>query len=141
VLTLREALRTLFQAAMHRETPDAAALALVNAASVAAPLYPVIEWPAGRPPRALVHHRAEGAASLPLAVIARSGIGSGIDLLSSDKCRLLRTCEGPGCVLLFLAASPRRHWCSSAVCGNRVRVARHCRRRHGSDAIPANRRA
>jgi predicted RNA-binding Zn ribbon-like protein len=37
----------------------------------------------------------------------------------------LRRCDGPGCVLFFVATNPRRRWCSPAICGNRVRVARH----------------
>ena len=133
----REALRMLFRAAMRGEAPDAEALALVNAASAAVPLYPVLEWSAGSPPRALTRHRAAGPAARPLAVVARSGI----DLLASERRHLLRACGGPGCVLLFLATNPRRHWCSPAICGNRARVARHYRRRHGADVAPANRRA
>jgi len=31
--------------------------------------------------------------------------------------------------LVFVAENPRRRWCSAAVCGNRVRVARHYARR------------
>jgi predicted RNA-binding Zn ribbon-like protein len=134
VLAVREALRALFRAAMRGESADTEALALVNATSAAAPLYPVLEWPAGSPPRALTRHQAEGSAALPLAVIARSGI----DLLASEQRQLLRACGGPGCVLLFLATNPRRHWCSPAICGNRVRVARHYRRRRGPDVAPAD---
>jgi predicted RNA-binding Zn ribbon-like protein len=136
VLALREALRLLFRAVMRGGSADPEALARVNAMSAAAPLYQMLEWPAGSPPRALTRHRAEGPAAVPLAVIARSGI----DLLASEQRQLLRACEGPGCVLLFLATNPRRHWCSPAICGNRVRVARHYRRRHAPDVTPANHR-
>jgi predicted RNA-binding Zn ribbon-like protein len=134
VLALREALRALIRAAMRGEEPEGAALALVNATSASAPLYSVLEWPAGGPPLALTRHRSDGPAAPVLATIARSGI----DLLAGDQRHLLRACEGPGCVLLFLATNPRRHWCSPAVCGNRVRVARHYRRRHGPDAAHPN---
>jgi predicted RNA-binding Zn ribbon-like protein len=137
LLELREALRTLIRTAMRGEPPDSAALALVNAASAEVPLYPVLEWTAGHPPRALTQHPAARPTALPLAAIARSGI----DLLAGDQRHLLRACEGPGCVLLFLATNPRRHWCSPGVCGNRVRVARHYRRRHGPDATAPGRRA
>jgi predicted RNA-binding Zn ribbon-like protein len=137
VHALREALRSLIRAAMRGEAPDGEALALVNAASAAVPFYRVLEWPLGSVPRALTRHQAKRPAALPLAAIARSGI----DLLSSDRRHLLRACGGPGCVLLFLATNPRRHWCSPATCGNRVRVARHYRRRHGPDATPAGRRS
>jgi predicted RNA-binding Zn ribbon-like protein len=137
LLALREALRSLFRASMRDEAPDAETLALVNGASAAAPFYPILEWPAGSPPRALTRHRTAGPAATSLAVIARSGI----DLLAGDQRQLLRACEGPGCVLLFVATNPRRHCCSPATCGNRVRVARHARRRHRPDAAPTDRRA
>jgi predicted RNA-binding Zn ribbon-like protein len=137
VLALREALRALFRAAMRGESPDAGALALVNATSAAAPLYPVLEWPAGSPPHPLTRHWAEGPAAVPMAVIARSGI----DLLAGEQRHLLRACGGRGCVLLFLATNPRRHWCSPAICGNRARVARHYQRRARANAAPTSRRA
>ncbi|MCC6175677.1 MAG: ABATE domain-containing protein [Chloroflexi bacterium] len=133
LLVMREAIRVLFRAAMRDEPPDAAALAHVNAASAAAPCYPALEWEAGVPPRALTRHRTEGTVALPLALVARSCI----DLLASEQRQLLRACAGPGCVLLFLATHPRRHWCSTATCGNRARVARHYRRRRQPDAAPA----
>ncbi|MCZ0972623.1 CGNR zinc finger domain-containing protein [Streptomyces albulus] len=42
----------------------------------------------------------------------------------------LRQCAGEGCALVYLDTSRgrRRRWCSSEVCGNRARVARHRRR-------------
>lgn len=39
-----------------------------------------------------------------------------------------RRCRGPGCRLLFVGGHPRRTWCDSRTCGNRVRVARHSAR-------------
>ena len=40
----------------------------------------------------------------------------------------LRRCANPACSMIFIAVNPRRSWCTPAVCGNRVRVARHYRR-------------
>ena len=60
-----------------------------------------------------------------LAAIAESGI----ELLGGPDRDRLGACAGPGCRLFFLAAHPARRWCDSRVCGNRVRVARHARRR------------
>ncbi|MFD7638988.1 CGNR zinc finger domain-containing protein, partial [Streptomyces sp. NPDC059873] len=42
----------------------------------------------------------------------------------------LRECEGDSCRRVYLDTSRgrRRRWCSSEVCGNRERVARHRRR-------------
>jgi predicted RNA-binding Zn ribbon-like protein len=129
---LREALRSLLRAAMRNELPDMEALALVNAMSAAAPCAPVLDWPSDGPPLARSHREAHEPAARPLAAIARSGI----ELLGSEQLHALRTCQGPGCVLIFVAANARRHWCSPAICGNRVRVARHYQRRHGLETVP-----
>ncbi|MGW5529725.1 CGNR zinc finger domain-containing protein [Streptomyces xanthochromogenes] len=62
-----------------------------------------------------------------LAVVARDAV----DLLTDPEARArLRQCEGDNCRLLYLDTSRgrRRRWCSSEVCGNRERVARHRRR-------------
>ncbi|MFF4187790.1 CGNR zinc finger domain-containing protein [Streptomyces sp. NPDC001691] len=62
-----------------------------------------------------------------LAAVARDAV----DLLTDPEARArLRQCEGDNCRLLYLDTSRgrRRRWCSSEVCGNRERVARHRRR-------------
>ncbi|MFE9397539.1 CGNR zinc finger domain-containing protein [Streptomyces flavidovirens] len=62
-----------------------------------------------------------------LAAVARDTV----DLLTDPVARaLLRQCEGDNCRRLYLDTSRgrRRRWCSSEVCGNRERVARHRRR-------------
>jgi predicted RNA-binding Zn ribbon-like protein len=46
-------------------------------------------------------------------------------LLTGPDVDLLRVCEHPDCVLIFLARNPRRRWCSTRNCGNRARAARH----------------
>ncbi|MFG3350081.1 ABATE domain-containing protein [Streptomyces sp. NPDC048018] len=59
-----------------------------------------------------------------LAAVARDAV----DLLTDPAARaLLRRCEGPGCRRCYLDTSRgrRRRWCSSEVCGNRARAARH----------------
>ncbi|MFC8224732.1 CGNR zinc finger domain-containing protein [Streptomyces sp. NPDC057287] len=62
-----------------------------------------------------------------LAAVARDAV----DLLTDPVARTgLRRCEGDACRRLYLDTSRgrRRRWCSSEVCGNRERVARHRRR-------------
>jgi predicted RNA-binding Zn ribbon-like protein len=49
-------------------------------------------------------------------------------LSDSARAGLLRRCANPACSMIFVAVNPRRSWCVPAVCGNRVRVARHYRR-------------
>ncbi|WP_333777265.1 CGNR zinc finger domain-containing protein [Streptomyces sp. IBSBF 3136] len=67
-----------------------------------------------------------GCAEL-LALLARDAV----ELLTDPEARAaVRECEGDNCPLVYLDTSRgrRRRWCSSEVCGNRERVARHRRR-------------
>lgn len=62
-----------------------------------------------------------------LAAVARDAV----ELLTDPAARAsLRQCEGDNCPIVYLDSSRghRRRWCSSEVCGNRERVARHRRR-------------
>jgi len=62
-----------------------------------------------------------------LAAVARDTV----ELLTDPVARAaVRECEGDNCPLVYLDTSRgrRRRWCSSEVCGNRERVARHRRR-------------
>ena len=105
-------------------TPDvAAAVRAVNAACARAPLWSRLTWaaPPGAPARTL---RSAGTGpEAALSWIAEEAVL----LFTSPDAGRLRACAGPGCVLYFVRAHPRREWCS-AVCGNRARVARHYQR-------------
>ncbi|MFF5479769.1 CGNR zinc finger domain-containing protein [Streptomyces sp. NPDC012935] len=62
-----------------------------------------------------------------LGAIARDAL----ELLTDPAARArLRECEGDNCPIVYVDTSRgrRRRWCSSEVCGNRERVARHRRR-------------
>jgi predicted RNA-binding Zn ribbon-like protein len=62
-----------------------------------------------------------------------------VELLTDPVARAgLRRCEGDNCRRIYLDMSRgrRRRWCSSEVCGNRERVARH-RRRVAEATVPA----
>ncbi|MEU6368502.1 CGNR zinc finger domain-containing protein [Streptomyces sp. NPDC046931] len=62
-----------------------------------------------------------------LAAVAREAI----ELLTDPGARAsLRQCAGDNCPIVYLDTSRgrRRRWCSSEICGNRERVARHRRR-------------
>ena len=70
--------------------------------------------------------REPGCAAL-LALVARDAV----ELLTDPVARAaVRECEGDNCPIVYLDTSRgrRRRWCSSEVCGNRERVARHRRR-------------
>ncbi|MGW7076613.1 CGNR zinc finger domain-containing protein [Streptomyces sp. NPDC054866] len=105
--------------------PADTALARVNALAAAAPPAPLaVRRPDGSLARAL--DGDPGCAAL-LAAVARDAV----DLLTDPAARaLLRQCEGDNCPIVYLDTSRgrRRRWCSSEVCGNRERVARHRRR-------------
>jgi predicted RNA-binding Zn ribbon-like protein len=105
-------------------TPDvAAAVGAVNAACARAPLWSRLTWasPPGAPARTL---RSAGTGpEAALSWIAEAAVL----LFTGPDAGQLRACPGPGCVLYFVRAHPRREWCS-AVCGNRARVARHYQR-------------
>lgn len=62
-----------------------------------------------------------------LSLVARDAVALLTDAESRGR---LRECEGENCDLVYLDTSRghRRRWCSSEVCGNRERVARHRRR-------------
>ncbi|HEY7426633.1 MAG TPA: ABATE domain-containing protein [Gemmataceae bacterium] len=53
------------------------------------------------------------------------------DLICNQDFRLIRSCEGSACTLLFLdrTKAHSRRWCSMAVCGNRAKAAAHRARR------------
>jgi predicted RNA-binding Zn ribbon-like protein len=53
------------------------------------------------------------------------------DLVCHQDFRLIRSCEGSACTLLFLdrTRAHTRRWCSMAVCGNRAKAAAHRARR------------
>ncbi|WP_189311801.1 CGNR zinc finger domain-containing protein [Streptomyces brasiliensis] len=62
-----------------------------------------------------------------LAAVARDAV----ELLTDPVAwAAVRECEGDNCPIVYLDTSRgrRRRWCSSEVCGNRERVARHRRR-------------
>jgi predicted RNA-binding Zn ribbon-like protein len=62
-----------------------------------------------------------------LGAVARDAV----ELLTDPEARAcLRQCEGDNCPIVYLDTSRgrRRRWCSSEICGNRERVARHRRR-------------
>ena len=52
------------------------------------------------------------------------------DLLCFADLSLVKHCEGPGCILLFLDTTKNhtRCWCSMAGCGNRAKAAAHYQR-------------
>ncbi|HET7429349.1 MAG TPA: ABATE domain-containing protein [Gaiellales bacterium] len=120
--TLRDAIDSLLRAATADAAPPPSALDELNARSAAAAACLQLNWPAAGVPRMWLSTPGGPDASV-LGAVARSAI----ELLSGRDRERLRICGAHGCDRLFIAATPRRQWCSPA-CGNRVRVARHAAR-------------
>ncbi|MEU2777542.1 ABATE domain-containing protein [Streptomyces sp. NPDC007162] len=101
------------------------ALARVNELAVAAPPAPrAVSGEDGSLVRELA---GPPECAALLAAVARDAV----ELLTDPVARAaIRECEGDNCPLVYLDTSRgrRRRWCSSEVCGNRERVARHRRR-------------
>ncbi|MEV4440316.1 ABATE domain-containing protein [Streptomyces sp. NPDC049577] len=127
-LTRFHAARDLLHRVVHAELDGRAAepdLERVNALAAAAP-------PALRAVRGADGGLVRVLAGAPdcrelVGQVARDAV----ELLTDPAARgQLRRCEGETCSLVYLDTSRgrRRRWCSSEVCGNRERVARHRRR-------------
>ncbi|WP_436775804.1 CGNR zinc finger domain-containing protein [Yinghuangia sp. YIM S09857] len=121
---LRDAIRSLSRALVDGETPDDAAIAVVNEAAAAAPRVPRL---AVRGDGGLVAY--DVADPHPLAALSALAAAA-IDMFGGEDRALLRSCGGPGCVLFYVKNHPRRGWCSAG-CGNRARVARYHERHKG----------
>ena len=54
-------------------------------------------------------------------------VDAAADLICNHDFRLIRSCEGSACCLMFLDRTKghARRWCSMAVCGNRAKVEAH----------------
>ncbi|MFE7773205.1 CGNR zinc finger domain-containing protein [Streptomyces sp. NPDC057445] len=131
---LRDCIRLLVYAQVETGTtrppgatrPPGTALDLLNAlaADAAPPAVRAVRGDDGALVRAPLARPECGAL---LAAVARDAV----DLLTDPVARAgLRRCEGDNCRRVYVDTSRgrRRRWCSSEVCGNRERVARHRRR-------------
>jgi predicted RNA-binding Zn ribbon-like protein len=126
VCALRAAIAELFRARRDRSLPTAAAVTKVNKA-LAVPTRMRLVW-TGRQPRVVLL-----SANSRCSVLLRELAADALAVLTGPQAERLRKCANPDCVLQFVASNPHRHWCSSALCGNRARVARHYRLHHESE--------
>ncbi|MGW2492253.1 CGNR zinc finger domain-containing protein [Streptomyces sp. NPDC001606] len=126
---LREQVGRLVRPVPEEEASYESALGYVNAAARAATPVPcAVRRCDGSLGRELA--APPGCAAL-LALLARDAV----ELLTDPVARAaVRQCAGDACPLVYLDTSRgrRRRWCSSEVCGNRERVARHRRRAAGT---------
>lgn len=118
---VREAARAALEAVRGGARPPAEALRALNEAMAAAPAHRELVRAEGGG-LAAAARRAGGTPARRLAAELAEAVA---DLLTDARVGQVRRCEGPGCVLLFLPAHPRRRWCVATACGNRARVARY----------------
>jgi predicted RNA-binding Zn ribbon-like protein len=92
----------------------------LNALLEAGSRYSELLWPRGGAPALTSHERLRGAEGVLLPVAqAVANLLSGVDF------QHVRRCEGQECTLWFVdnTKAHSRRWCSSALCGNRAKVA------------------
>lgn len=128
---LREAiyrLATAVTGAAHQDAPRAADIALINEhARHGAPVAQLCTTSSPQGRATLTTKVARPTVAQVLTMLARDAV----DLLTGPEIGRLRQCQASSCGSFYLDTSRggQRRWCSSASCGNRVRVAAH-RDRH-----------
>jgi predicted RNA-binding Zn ribbon-like protein len=124
-LALRRVLRDMSDGIVRGQRPSAAALAGINA---------VLRHHAAQVALVRTRHGFERRVSLrprePIDLLVPVA-ESASDLLCHGDLALILKCENPRCILYFYDTTKNRarRWCSMTVCGNRMKVAAHYRRR------------
>ncbi|WP_077042887.1 CGNR zinc finger domain-containing protein [Rhodococcus sp. MTM3W5.2] len=125
VRQLREYVAEAVEQARQGARPSPETVEALNLSVRSAPRYTVATWDGER---LVAEVRRDGdERDRLLAGLAEAAV----ELLTDPDVVKVRGCEGPHCTQLFLPAHPRRRWCSPALCGNRVRVARYHQRHNG----------
>jgi predicted RNA-binding Zn ribbon-like protein len=120
--SLRDSIHSLFTATVTGATAATAAIRHVNDVAGRAPTSPQI----------VRHTTGALVAGSRVAATGETALLGGlatacVALLTDDRARLLRRCEGPGCRLFFVQHHARRRYCHES-CAHRVRQARYYRR-------------
>lgn len=132
IRALRDQVMDAVTCARAGRAPSGELLDALTEAQRAAPRYRELSWDVdGAVVTVTVRHDGGGDATL---VLLAELADATVDLLADTSVGRIRRCEGPYCRILFLPASPRRRWCSPAICGNRVRVARYYENHKAPDA-------
>jgi predicted RNA-binding Zn ribbon-like protein len=119
---VREQAAAAIGAARLGRRPPEAAMRGLNQALGAAPAIGELAWNGTAVTSA---PRRKGPLGVRLAAQLAEATAN---LLTDPAIVKIRECEADDCVMLFLPAHPRRRWCSTSRCGNRVRVARYYQR-------------
>ncbi|MGI5377325.1 CGNR zinc finger domain-containing protein [Streptomyces sp. CA-251387] len=121
--SLREQIRSLFDARVAALPALPAALAAVNDALTRVPTAPLLQWDDKNGPYRAAPHPTTEIVDHALATLAADAA----DLLTSPDAERLTACGSAPCTR-YLLRHGRRHWCSTR-CGDRARAARAYARR------------
>lgn len=133
LVRFREALRDTVDAAAWSEAPDADALAALAEAARSAPVSVAIS-----PDGSVRLQAAPGGDEVTGAILAAIALAS-----ANGTWQRLKICRNDACRWSFYDASRNRsgHWCSMAICGNRMKGRAFRRRRAPAQAVPSSRAA
>jgi predicted RNA-binding Zn ribbon-like protein len=122
VADLRDTLRPAFEALAAGKPLPKALIARLNALLAGAPFVRQIEYD----PAEARYHVHKAPADAPHGVAAQIA-GEFVAFLISYEAERLKHCANPACTMVFYdqGRNNRRRWCSSAVCGNRDKVANY----------------
>ena len=121
---LRSALRDMIEALVDGRPVSTAAVSELNFFMQSAPASTLLQL-TGTGLNTETRWHGEHGGNPRLAFIATQAAEF---LCDPSQVRRLRRCANPACSMIFIAANPRRSWCTPGICGNRARVARHHRR-------------
>jgi predicted RNA-binding Zn ribbon-like protein len=126
--TLRESIRSLIE---KRKTGQRGDPSVLNSFLAQAQSHARLVWNKPRSP-AIERVRRQDTAPAILAPVAEAAA----DLLATFDFALVKRCEDETCVLWFSdqTKSHHRRWCSTALCGNRHKVAAYRKRRRAEGA-------
>lgn len=123
ILALREAVRGAFLARVEGRDPGSPDVEVLNALAERCPAHHRLESVDGAMRVVSRRHSGRPVERL-LALIAEDAIA----LLGGSQGEGLRLCPAPSCGMFYVLARSNQRWCSDA-CGNRVRVARHLKKK------------
>jgi predicted RNA-binding Zn ribbon-like protein len=122
VRAVRDHIRDIVADVRLGQRPTDEALHVLVEAQLAAPAFRELAWVGGSFEAS--RRRVGSAVDGLVAELAEATV----DFMATNPVGRLRECDGPGCHMVFLPVHPNRRWCSPALCGNRVRVARYYQR-------------
>jgi len=136
-ILFRKTLRDIAERIVARRPISASSIKSINQLTARRPGYTQLSYAEGRFERRFQPYAAQKDGLLaPLAEAA-------IDLLCTGDLSLVKKCGNTACILYFYDTTKNhaRNWCSMRLCGNRMKVAAHYRKkqRKAKEKLPRRR--